>query len=60
MAVRHFDGSFLCAGVDVSVYYCLGYALTIIVEGGIGTLEVLESDVKAKRPIVLIQVCLVR
>ncbi len=30
--------------------------MTIIVEGGLGTLEVLENDIKNKRPIVLIQV----
>jgi hypothetical protein len=33
-----------------------GYAVTIIVEGGINTLEVLENDIEAKRPFVLIQV----
>jgi hypothetical protein len=30
--------------------------VTIIVEGGLGTLEVLENDIENKRPIVLIQV----
>jgi hypothetical protein len=30
--------------------------VTIIIEGGIGTLTVLENDIAAKRPIVLIQV----
>ncbi|CAF2588251.1 unnamed protein product [Rotaria sp. Silwood2] len=33
-----------------------GYAVTIIVEGGLGTLEVVENDINEKRPIVLIQV----
>jgi len=33
-----------------------GYPVTIIVEGGVGSLEVLESDIKGERPIVLIQV----
>jgi hypothetical protein len=33
-----------------------GYAVTIIIEGGIGTLEVLENDIRAQRPIVLIRV----
>ncbi|CAF4173280.1 unnamed protein product [Rotaria sp. Silwood2] len=32
------------------------YAVTIIVEGGLGTLEVVENDINEKRPIVLIQV----
>ncbi|CAF3258135.1 unnamed protein product [Rotaria sp. Silwood2] len=31
------------------------YAVTIIVEGGTGSLEVLENDIEEKRPIVLIQ-----
>ncbi|UJR29010.1 hypothetical protein I4U23_010228 [Adineta vaga] len=31
------------------------YPVTIIVEGGLGTLEVLESDINGERPIVLIQ-----
>ncbi|CAF1015057.1 unnamed protein product [Rotaria sp. Silwood1] len=31
------------------------YAVTIIVEGGLGSLEVLENDIQEKRPIVLIQ-----
>ncbi|CAF4338279.1 unnamed protein product, partial [Rotaria sordida] len=31
------------------------YAVTIIVEGGVGSLGVLENDIKGKRPIVLIQ-----
>ncbi|CAF2738053.1 unnamed protein product [Rotaria sp. Silwood2] len=31
------------------------YAVTIIVEGGLGTLEVVENDIEEKRPIVLIQ-----
>jgi uncharacterized protein (DUF111 family) len=57
IAVRHFVESLLCANVDVSFYHCLGYAVTIVVEGGVGTLEVVENDIKAKRPIVLIQVC---
>ncbi|CAF3511447.1 unnamed protein product [Rotaria sp. Silwood1] len=34
-------------------YTC--YAVTIIVEGGTGSLEVLENDIKGRRPIVLIQ-----
>jgi hypothetical protein len=33
-----------------------GYAVTIIVEGGLGSLEVVENDIKGERPIVLIQV----
>ncbi|CAF4511049.1 unnamed protein product [Rotaria sp. Silwood1] len=33
----------------------LCYAVTIIVEGGLGSLEVLENDIQEKRPIVLIQ-----
>ncbi|CAF2031429.1 unnamed protein product [Rotaria magnacalcarata] len=31
------------------------YAVTIIVEGGTGSLEILENDITGKRPIVLIQ-----
>ncbi|CAF3904829.1 unnamed protein product [Rotaria sordida] len=31
------------------------YAVTIIVEGGVGSLGVLENDIEGKRPIVLIQ-----
>ncbi|CAF3430705.1 unnamed protein product [Rotaria sp. Silwood1] len=31
------------------------FPVTIMVEGGLGSLEVLENDLKAKRPIVLIQ-----
>lgn len=31
--------------------------MTIIVEGGVNTLEVVEADLKAKRPVVLLQVC---
>ncbi len=40
------------------MYVCMykGYPVTIIVEGGVGSLEVLESDIKGERPIVLIQV----
>jgi hypothetical protein len=34
----------------------IGYSVTIIVEGGPGTLEVLENDIKNQRSIVLIQV----
>jgi len=37
---------------------CKGYAVTILVEGGIGSLEVLENDIENKRPIVVIQVCI--
>ncbi len=36
--------------------YIKGYAVTIIVEGGLGSLEVLENDIEGKRPTVLIQV----
>lgn len=36
---------------------CLGYPVTIIVEGGIHSLEVIENDIEKKRPVVLIQVC---
>lgn len=35
-----------------------GYAVTIIVDGGVGSLEVIENDIKNGRPIVLIQVFL--
>jgi hypothetical protein len=38
------------------VFVLQGYAVTIIIEGGTGTLEVLEDDISARRPIVLIQV----
>jgi hypothetical protein len=34
----------------------LGYAVTIIVEGGINTLEVIQNDIAARRPVVIIQV----
>ena len=33
-----------------------GYAVTIVVEGGLGSLEVLKNDIDEGRPIVLIQV----
>jgi hypothetical protein len=33
-----------------------GYAVTIIVEGGINTMEVIQNDIAARRPIVLTQV----
>jgi hypothetical protein len=33
-----------------------GYAVTIIIEGGTNTLDVLKNDIEEKRPIVLIQV----
>ena len=35
---------------------CLGYGITIIVEGGANTLEVIKNDLDTKRPVVLIQV----
>lgn len=35
-----------------------GYGVTLIVEGGHNTLELLENDLKHKRPIILIQVCI--
>ena len=46
--------------VQLSFFFMLiiykGYAVTIIVEGGLGSLEVLESDIEGQRPIVFIQV----
>jgi hypothetical protein len=36
-----------------------GYGVTIIVEGGLGSLEVLENDIESQRPTVLIQVCII-
>ncbi|CAF1554453.1 unnamed protein product, partial [Rotaria sordida] len=41
--------------LNICIYMYKGYEVTIIVEGGLGTLEVLENDIKEKRPIVLIQ-----
>jgi hypothetical protein len=43
---------------DVRCYrsLLLGYAVTIMVDGGLGSLEVLENDIDKGRPIILIQV----
>ncbi len=45
--------------INLNIYVYKGYAVTIIVEGGFGSLEVLENDIGKNRPIVLIQVCFI-